>query len=94
MRAMWEYVAMWHKANWVPGYSSSWHANGWKEWVMAPASTPGPPIDASEGEALNFMGRQGWELIESELVWDLPPETTNLNLGSQRRRYMFKRPIR
>jgi hypothetical protein len=94
MRAMWEYSAMWHKANWVSGVNPSWRANGWEGWVMAPASTPGPPADANDSEALNSMGRQGWELIESELVWDFPPGTTNTNVGGQRRRYLFKRPIR
>ena len=80
---------MWHRANWV----SSGQANGWKEWVMAPAATLGPPPDANDSEALNAMGRQRWELIETEMIWDLPSGSTNLNTGSQRRRYLFKRPV-
>jgi hypothetical protein len=90
MRTMWEYVSMWHKANWI----SNGRADGWKEWVMAPADTPGPQPDASDSEALNVMGRQGWELVETEIIWDMPAGGRNPSDGAQSRRYLFKRPVR
>jgi hypothetical protein len=92
IRIMWEYVSMWHRANWVQ-YNYDWRASGWAGWVMAPAATPGPTANASDSEALNAMGQRGWELIESKMVWDLPDGVTNASLGAQRQHYLFKRPI-
>lgn len=88
---MWEYITMWHKAKFIE--DPRWRSPGWDRWVLLPEYTDGPPPDATDSAALNHMGRHRWELIETDMVWDLPPGVTNTALGGQRRRYLFKRPL-
>ena len=86
---MWEYTQMWHRAQWTGPRT----ADGWGRWVMSPKDVAAPPVDATDMEALNFMGRSGWEVIHVKNVIDLPPDVTNASYGSQRRQYLLKRRV-
>jgi hypothetical protein len=86
---VWEYVRIWHRANWT----GLRQAKGWDAWVVLPDSIDGPPPDASDSAALNLMGRDGWELVHVDLVWDVFPGANHHTEGAQRPQYYFKRRI-
>lgn len=67
----WEYLRMWHPREWQTAAAPQQH--GWKEWSIIPSGSQGPPIDAEDIDALNFMGDLGWELAHVEIIWDYPP---------------------
>ena len=75
---MWEYARMWHSAYWS---GTTGQARGWERWVMSPENVPAPPRDIGDLEALNFMGRAGWEVIHVENILDMPPGVENARMG-------------
>ena len=92
---MWEYVTIWHQAKWIKSDKPPYNwlmLSRWEKWVTSPGDAEGPPPDASDSAALNFMGQRGWELIETDKVLD-SPDGTNSSSGAQRRQYLFKRPL-
>ena len=66
--------------------------NGWDGWVVTPPEVAGPPAASEDAVALNFMGRQGWEVVQIESVLDGPPNGIG-GAGVNRRQYLMKRPL-
>ena len=60
---------------------------------MSPEDVEGPPPDAADSAALNFMGRRGWELIQADNIVEYPPGRNAPSDSVQRRRYLFKRQL-
>jgi len=96
---VWEYATLWHKARWPERSNSRYITRdllepaGWEQWVVTPATSDVPPPECPEIEALNFMGRLGWELVHMETIVEMPPGIDNKRYGQSRHQYFFKRRL-
>lgn len=96
---MWEYASMWHKASWPERTNSRYvtremlQPSGWDAWVVNPPISDPPPAHCTEMEALNFMGRLGWELVHIESIVEMPPDVRDKKYAQHRHQYFLKRPL-
>jgi hypothetical protein len=96
---VWEYTSMWHKARWPERGNSRYvtremmKPDGWEKWVISPATPEAPPPNSTEIDALNFMGRLGWELVYVETIVEFPPDVTDKRYAQHHHQYFFKRRL-
>jgi hypothetical protein len=90
---------MWHRARWPDRTKSRYvireqlQPDGWDAWVVTPPTSDPPPPDYAEIDALNFMGRLGWELVHIETIVEMPPDVDDKRYAHHRHQYFFKRPV-
>ena len=90
---------MWHRSRWPDRTQSRYvsrdqlRPSGWDAWVVTPPTSDPPPPECAEIDALNFMGRLGWELVHMETIVEMPPGVDDKRYAQRRHQYFFKRPL-
>jgi hypothetical protein len=85
---MWEYAQIKYRGSW----DADGKFEGWDGWEVAPKGVKGPPEKDADGDALNHMGKEGWELVAIDEVVVRDPQRERGDL-QHCRRYTFKRPL-
>ena len=75
-----------HRVDWSE-YNAS-RAIRWLDWSVNPKSHNEPPKNATEMEALNFMGERNWDIVHVEVITQ---RSTDMSREIPSRRYLFKR---